>query len=198
MALKYPDILILGTGRSGTSTTARVLHERFGVCFGHSKGMLQDFRGEMVYEDMRLKAWLERCIWGLFDIEEWLRRFSELHEDCMAPLTGVKLLRFADLSAEQLLALKPKLIIRTRRPREECVASWERYSDMGRDWAEWYYDQAEAKLEAMRAQIFLQREHKQFAYTTITFSTRCRLTDEQVEDDIEMVSGDLFEEARRR
>lgn len=158
--LRKPDILIIGTGRSGTSKTAEILHKHFGVCFGHSPSMLKDFRGETVYEDTGLKKMMRRLIDGDVTIESWLRKFDSTHKGCKAKLTGAKLLGFACLNIEQFAAINPKLIIRTKRPYQSCVDSWVRYRKDGipppaenRAWAEEYVKEKEALLHIITPQL---------------------------------------------
>jgi hypothetical protein len=155
-----PDIVILGVGRSGTSKTAEILHRHFGVCFGHSPTMLQDFRGETVYEDRELKKMIKRVVKGEVGIDAWLRKFDATHKDCKAPLTGAKLLDFNALSLEQFMAMGAGLVVRTYRPHRSCVESWVRYrrNGVGRDedkrrWAEEYVAAAEPRIKLLVEQL---------------------------------------------
>ena len=146
-----PDILVMGVGRSGTTFAAMVLHEQFGVCFGHHHTMYTEFRGEPIYEDEWLKEHLNDLVLGRNKVDGFLEYFGESHERCEAKLRGIKLLDLAILSVEQLKELKPKLVVRCYRGRESCCQSWVRYNGRDIGWAYKYYDDREYRLREFSA-----------------------------------------------
>lgn len=99
-------VLVVGPPRSGTSLTARLLHERVGICMGHNlvPGNMGNPKG--FYEDFEMvQATLTK------DPKIWKKMLELNHADCDKTF-GVKTpeLAFIDMSA-----LEPDLIIRTCR-----------------------------------------------------------------------------------
>lgn len=167
------DILILGPGRSGTSTTARILHDRFRVCFGHHPLIGLRFHGDPMYEHPEIKRALHAVTHARErdrDIHWWhdLVLEDHSHARCSAPLIGVKLLDLALLRTDQILSLDPRLIVRTIRGRESCVRAWMRYNpSLGRSRAQRYVDARERGIERIMSDLD--------KLETATFLKRARL-----------------------
>ena len=51
MWYRQPAIIVLGSGRSGTSTVARLCHTRIGVCMGHVLKQGDPLNPNGYYED---------------------------------------------------------------------------------------------------------------------------------------------------
>ena len=156
-----PDVIVLGVGRSGTTTVARVLYERFGVCFGHHHMMRKEFMGEPVFEDHDLKRDLAALrAFGNGRISSWrmwLRYFSKNHEGCGAKYKGVKLLDLVYLPVEAFEHMAPKLIVRTYRPMESCVDSWCRYNRRPRATNTAWYVEREFLLSELERKLPMVR-----------------------------------------
>ncbi len=152
--IQKPDVLVLGVGRSGTTTVARVLHERFGVCFGHHHTMYKWFRKERVYEDRHLKRKLEivKRLGGV-GWKSWLRVYALAHADCTAEYTGAKILDLVYMPVEAFEYVAPRLIVRTYRPFESCVESWGRYNKRSRKWNEARYVEREGLLSSLEDRV---------------------------------------------
>lgn len=114
-----PSVIVVGTGRSGTSSVARILHERLGVCMGHHLKM-QHPGG--AYEDYLAHGLNRMVAANVLSATEWLRVMSECHGKCES--WGAKDPWFFYWTPEQLRFLSPVLVVRTWRSREEVTVSW--------------------------------------------------------------------------
>lgn len=137
------DVLVLGTGRSGTSTTCRILHETYGVCFGHNEVGKKNKRGETIWEDAVLKNYLKETLGGARSVEEFHLRVLETHQGHDCRVYGLKLLDLCLLGSEDIKSFNPSLVVRTYRPRESCLRSWRRPG--WRTDVEFHYDRREAR-----------------------------------------------------
>lgn len=126
----YPDVIVLGVGRSGTSFVAGILHNHFGVCMGHQSSNLPF---KEYYEDKVLfNATIKLCgrfgrnqpINKLERVDDWLKTFSKVHANCKKNLYGLKVKHMCWIAPEQLIALKPRLIVRTDRDLESIARSF--------------------------------------------------------------------------
>jgi hypothetical protein len=115
----HPTAIVVGTGRSGTSTTARILHE-MGICMGHHLKMAKDGH----HEDYLAHGLNLMICYGSVTPARWLQVMSDSHANCKR--WGAKDPWFLYWSHEYLKQLAPQLIIRTWRPIEESIASWAR------------------------------------------------------------------------
>lgn len=122
--MNQPTIIIVGTGRSGTSFVAEVCHNALGICMGHylKKPNLMSPNG--FYEDLLQHGLLETLLADVIPLEEYCEHLSHSHKDCK--LWGFKDSRFLYLSMRTMAAIAPKLVIRTWRPLEETVLSWQK------------------------------------------------------------------------
>ena len=103
-------VLVVGPPRSGTSTTARILHEKLGVCMGHNLVLGNAGNPEGFYEDSKYVD----LIRGQY---HYLLR-DALSHGCA--IVGVKSPELCKMSIEHLW---PDKIIRTHRPFNRIVAS---------------------------------------------------------------------------
>ncbi|MCP4201801.1 MAG: hypothetical protein GY769_07705 [bacterium] len=130
--LRHPDVVVVGTGRSGTSFTAYVLQELLGVCMAHDF----DPPTKMVaggypyrvggYEERGLLRVTERFAASRPGTVPWLERFGRVHEGCTG-LVGVKQWRLARAKREHWEMLAPRLVVRTFRMEEPTVRSMTRF-----------------------------------------------------------------------
>jgi hypothetical protein len=72
-------IIVVGTGRSGTSTVSRILHENLGVCMGH---FLRHHKHHDYYEDLLAHS-LNRMLAGFsgakLDVLDWQVSLVKAH-----------------------------------------------------------------------------------------------------------------------
>lgn len=96
-------VLIVGPPRSGTSVTARILHEKLGVCMGHNLVPGNEGNPKGFYEDFKYVDIIKR------------RKHAELHDalDHGCELVGAKSPELAFMNFEHLSA---DIIFRCRRP----------------------------------------------------------------------------------
>ncbi len=120
----FPSVLVMGTGRSGTSTIAQVLNEKMGVCMGHylHHRESQEWGGQ--YEDIVAHAISRMVVNDGFDPGHWLKHVQHVHRDHGCKLWGVKDPWFTLWGSDSLEAVSPSLIIWARRPIDETVESW--------------------------------------------------------------------------
>lgn len=131
--MRYPDIVVVGTGRSGTSFCAYVLQTRMDVCMAHrwlpaTKEVLGGYPYAVgAYEEQSLMALTGRFVkqrdWRTLG---WLDIYNRIHAQCKG-LIGIKQWRFALAKEEHWKHIRPQLVVRTFRPEEPTVASMVRY-----------------------------------------------------------------------
>lgn len=155
---RRPDVFVVGVGRSGTSTTCRVLAQQFGFCFGHDPFIGKpDRSGQPVYEDGRIKLRTKPLVAGYLRPSAWLDTFRAVHADCQAERLGVKLLDLRKLTAEQIQQIGVPWIVAAERDAASTIASLARNARAKRDdeerlaWARAYYAEARQELDDFRA-----------------------------------------------
>jgi len=132
----YPDVIVLGVGRSGTSFVAGILHNHFGVCLGHYSSKL-DFNE---YYECQTMFGITIKLCGRFGcgrdpdemrhVDKWLELYTKEHKDCATSeacgkkLYGIKVKHMCWITPNQLRALRPKLIVRTWRDPESSATSF--------------------------------------------------------------------------
>ena len=119
-----PTVLVVGSGRCGTSTVGRLCHEELGICFGHFlKG--QDYQAPKGYYEDLISHALVRAMAdasSLYSGKLYVTLMSHFHENCLA--WGAKDPWFVYLTDERLREVKPKLGIICTRKIEDTVKSW--------------------------------------------------------------------------
>ncbi len=113
-------IFVIGTGRSGTSTIAKLLHKKLHVCMGHQFREANEFNPDGFYEDIKRSKLLDDFIRGRINLDDWL---NGLPHKCGSTLWGFKHPRLLELSTDAILAAEPSLIVRTYRPERLVVPS---------------------------------------------------------------------------
>ncbi len=123
-------LLVLGTGRSGTSTTTRILHEHLGVMMVRDMYLPPDqWNLKGYYEDKKMKIMVKQAISGKITPEsleaqarEWMTRGADIR-------WGFKVTQISLGPPETLDALDPSLIIVCMRDREltaKSIVQWRR------------------------------------------------------------------------
>lgn len=150
------DVVVTGTGRSGTTSVSRVLHDELGVCMGHQFHAPSAPQPEGSYEDAGLVKSSRKLAGGFtrlgmpqMSVAQWKLEWEMRHRrfGCDAEIRGVKSPHLSALTREQWLELAPRLIVRTWRPKELVVASMERWRGSGEDWGA-FYDERERRMDA--------------------------------------------------
>lgn len=121
---RRPEVVVVGTGRSGTSTVARILHERIGVCMGHYLKSPGSANPEGYYEDYLEHGLMLMVAQDITGIDELMRCVSQSHKDCER--WGFKDPWFIHLPQQAMKMINPRVVIRTWRPLEATVKSWMR------------------------------------------------------------------------
>lgn len=124
MEYRCPDVVVVGTGRSGTSAVARVLHERIGVCMGHFIKTPNAANPKGFHEDWLEHGLMQNVLQDVTGIDEFMRHVGGSHRSCER--WGFKDPWFLYLPLNAMKAIDPKLVIRTWRPLEYTVKSWMR------------------------------------------------------------------------
>ena len=107
-------ILVIGPPRSGTSVTARILHEKLGVCMGHHLVQGNPGNPKGFYEDSKYVRMI---------VNKKLTELSEaLNHGCK--IVGVK---SPELAFTNFAELNPDLVIRTTRELMLNAGSLEKY-----------------------------------------------------------------------
>jgi hypothetical protein len=129
-----PDIICLGTGRSGTSFVAKVLAEHLNVCWGQ----LVDPRplgGAMKsgkWEDRNMKSWDKALAMLKITPEEWIWQWHKAHGKCRKAggerLHGVKDPFLSHCPPMVWEHITPGLIINCKRSYKQVVASRKKYA----------------------------------------------------------------------
>lgn len=150
--MSNPDVIVTGTGRSGTSTIARLLHIELGVCMGHKfrpphETPESNPNGEYEDTDIALATRLlsggypvARPLPGRHALSKWVQAFKRSHQNCTSPLKGAKTPHFSGISLEHWELIKPRAVVIAQRPIAMTVASMERYRGAHHDWKAFYED----------------------------------------------------------
>jgi len=86
---RQPAILVLGSGRSGTSTVAKLCHTRLGICMGHILKSGDALNPSGYYEDWISHSMIQMIVNAqAFSIDTWFDAMNYQHQVC--PAWGVK------------------------------------------------------------------------------------------------------------
>lgn len=123
-------ILVVGTGRSGTSTTTRILHEHLGVMMVREMYLPGDrWNPRGYYEDKKMKLFVKQAVNGAISPEvlamqtrEWMTQGEDIR-------WGFKVTQISNGTPALLDALDPSLIIVCMRDRDltaKSIVEWRR------------------------------------------------------------------------
>lgn len=158
---KCPDIIVVGTGRSGTSFVAAVLHEDFDVCMAHKFNVANKttYRTNTYEEGQNglYKHTGQLVVIPTADkIRAWLKAYTKIHKQCDG-LIGLKHWRLAFCIPTVWEILAPKLVIRTHRNPIDTARSMIKKRDLDEQaWIE-FCDQAEWSLN--RSMTYLMQHN---------------------------------------
>jgi len=160
-------LLVLGTGRCGTSDVARILHEELSVYMGSMFHLGDQFNRKGYYEDREFQSLhLSFYMMHLYEISEtdqpelwklWRERFQELLDKREEPW-GLKDPGIADFPSllNEYLKLDPKIILCTR-DKEETIQSLMRFKGKSREEMERIYNQRyENNMKAVEGRDYLE------------------------------------------
>ena len=119
---RRPRIIIVGSGRSGTSTVARLCHENLGVCFGHELKAADELNPKGYYEDIISHGLLRQMVEHIVNMDRYMQIMNNLHSKCT--FWGVKDPWFLFVPKPWLVKLDPKLCIICDRSTSATVQSW--------------------------------------------------------------------------
>lgn len=136
-----PKVLIVGSGRSGTSTAARICHEKLGICMGRFFKPADEMNPEGYYEDYVSHGLVRSMVAGVLLPTDYLEIMSEVLEversswsteqgdrhprwHTMTVPWGAKDPWFLQLQPSWQKALEPELAIICRREPKLVVESW--------------------------------------------------------------------------
>lgn len=179
MTYRPPQLVIVGTGRSGTSTVARVAHERLGICMGHYLRLPGPANQDGFYEDLLGHGILRLILEDVIGTEEFTRCVSQSHKDCER--WGFKDPWFLYLPMGAMKIIDPQLVIRTWRPLEATVSSWLRKEILvGRTVTDKHAGQFE-KLCLQREQMM---DEKLGIFNVLTIRFDQKVSDDGIEEEI--------------
>lgn len=118
-------IFVVGPGRSGTSTVARILHEKLGVSMGESFRDPDDTNPQGYYEDLSFKDLNMRMLSGGIPLDIWKSNLKALMSQRKEPC-GLKDPRLCYLLGHYLELAQDALLIRTHRPAHLVASSMSR------------------------------------------------------------------------
>jgi hypothetical protein len=115
-------IFVTGIGRSGTSTTARVIHQHGIACMGHRFPPSDELNPKGYWEDEGTKSLLQDLIHGNWDI--FLAKAERHHRlsGCSGKI-GFKHPILCEISRETWVRMNPEVVYLCTRPEELILAS---------------------------------------------------------------------------
>lgn len=125
-------VIVLGCPRSGTSTVARILHTKLGVCMGHIFRAPDDRNPEGYYEDKVMAKALDGLRRGGITPSMWRLIMAVEHEEanCDKEFVGVKHPLYSLIAASTIEKLGFRRVIVTKRePKEDVINSVVKYTD---------------------------------------------------------------------
>lgn len=172
--MRGPDIIVVGVGRSGTSTIARLLQTELSVqmAYNHEYKPWNDLKGS--FEEQKMIP----LSYALVEIpkqktDEWLAKYNALYKT--SKFRGIKQTCLSLLRRDQWENINPRLVIRTFRPKDITVASLIKWRWNDREYWEDFYDQREGCMQTQ-----LDHSHK-FPVLRINFTAE-KFSDEYLLD----------------
>ena len=164
---------MVGPGRSGTSTVARILHENLGVRMGVEFPPPDEKNPDGFYECIEIKNMNRDFVRGKIVYEEWYKRAFRYIEEASktGKPWGFKSIRLTTLFGLFLPLLDKPRIIRCNRKRSLVEAS--KIKNFG-------YSEDFAKLAVEQKNLALDRVLYEKDYLTIRFD-ESRKSDEEVQ-----------------
>jgi len=149
--MKNDPILVVGTGRSGTSSVARILHKNFKVFMGSRFRKSDDQNPLGYYEDTDFNTLNSKLLLGMVPFNEWQIAIDKLikKRQKLNRLWGIKDPRFAHLLGLYFVFFMRPKIIRCIRDKELVINSLMKYYEWDRKQSELLYYTREANLDRL-------------------------------------------------
>ena len=178
-----PDVLVMGVGRSGTSTVARILNNCFGICMGHDFAKTNPAQPNGTFESRSMNIATKRLL-AIANVKLWLESYAKMHKGfenrgpdtntCQSEFHGVKVTHLAGMTPIMLRGIDPRLVIMCKRDRELTIASLERWRGNTEDWGA-FFDKRTAAMERMERET-------DYEFHGLWFSKRLRSDSELIAD----------------
>ncbi len=168
-----PHVLVMGVGRTGTSTVARILNNRFGICMGHDFAKTNPAQPNGTFESRSVNQATKRLL-STANVAMWLASYAKMHEGCNARVHGVKVTHLAGMTPIMLRAIAPRLVIACKRDRDLTIASLKRLRGRTGDW-EGFFDERTRAMERMERET-------DYPFHTVLFGQEHRSDDDIVRD----------------
>lgn len=143
---RHPDVVVVGTGRTGTSFVARILQEHFRISMA-MQHRCEPWNPEGSFEDYGMIKYSYRLVEKPgYTVQRWLEQYTKYFSK-VEGLVGIKQTALSLLSFDQWEELAPKLVIRTWRSDLLAVPSMVKWRE-NKDEAHWkrFYDKREASM----------------------------------------------------
>jgi len=126
--MPHNPYLVVGTGRSGTSTVAGILHNKMDVFMGYEFPPANSTNPDGFWEDIEIYKANKAFYFGRISYSTWKRGVTKIiaERQKLDKPWGFKESRMADLLGLYLGLLKDPKIIRCKRKKELVVSSWVR------------------------------------------------------------------------
>lgn len=184
-------IIVVGTGRSGTSTVARILHEKLGVCMGH---FLRIHTVHDYYEDLLAHA-LNRML-GDHNISvlDWRLALAKAHMNCDD--WGFKDPYFLYAPVDAIKKIQPRLFVRTWRSMDETVDSWIRHNKKIGGKGSIQHNKIHFSRVCLEREMLMDWKLEGYPVVEIRFDRR--LSDEEIADKIRthLIKKEVEEEVK--
>lgn len=141
--------LVVGTGRSGTSTTARILHEHFGIFMGEKFDSPNKVCPEGPWEDLEFMDLNGRLMNGECKLDSWMRQLEELinKRNAYHEKWGMKDPRIGYLLGLYLAVIRSPIIIHASRRPDLVIESLTKAFGFDKEWAKELYITRAKRIE---------------------------------------------------
>lgn len=158
------SVLVFGVGRSGTSTVARILHGRLGICMGQRFRNPDQNNPQGYFEDLDLKHLNDQFLRGVLNFPAWHNCvLNELSQPWRQNYWGFKDPRLCELGGFYLSLIEDTKVIRCDRNRNQVFMSMQSAYNWSENECHEIIDRRTALLDNMLS----ERSH-----LTIDFSTK--------------------------
>ena len=177
-----PHVLVMGVGRSGTSTVARILNNCFGVCMGHDFSKTTPAQPNGTFDSRSVNLATKKLL-REGNTKNWLDVYGNMHNGCKSELHGVKVTHLAGMTPVMLRGINPKLVIVCTRDRKLTIASLQKWRGVISQAASSYTnaDTWEAFFDNRTRAIERMEQGTRYPFYTVWFGHKLR-------DDAEIVS----------
>lgn len=154
--------LVIGTGRSGTSTVARILHENLGVFMGSEWSELTESNPLGAYEDQEFTSLQKKLFFQNMPYKEWHEAIWDFirKRRAMGKPWGIKdPLLSHNLGIFLSFFKNPRIILCDRRP-DLVIASLQKWYDFSPEYAKQFHDMRKTQLE----RVLQGREYLRLAF----------------------------------